>query len=51
MNSPNAKVRAAAQVELGKFGRLREPVLRRAAVLTKDARVRARLDTLLAAIR
>jgi hypothetical protein len=45
------KVRMAAEARLARFGRLREPVLRRAAALTKDPRVRARADALLAAMR
>ena len=48
LGSEDEKERAAAEAELAKFGRLREPVLRRVMALTRQPEVRARAETLIA---
>jgi hypothetical protein len=48
LGSEDAKEREAAEAELAKYGRLREPVLRRIMALTRQPEVRARAETLIA---
>jgi hypothetical protein len=48
LGSGDEKERGAAEAELAKFGRLREPVLRRVMALTRQPEVRARAETLIA---
>jgi hypothetical protein len=48
LGSKDANAGKAAEAELAKFGRLREPVLRRILALSKVAEVRARAETLIA---
>jgi hypothetical protein len=48
LGSADADVRAAAEAELARLGRFKEPVLRRIAALTKAPEVRSRAETLIA---
>jgi hypothetical protein len=48
LGSQDERERGAAEAALAKFGRLREPVLRRVMALTRQPEVRARAETLIA---
>jgi hypothetical protein len=48
IGSKDERERGAAEAQLAKFGRLREPVLRRVMALTRQPAVRARAETLIA---
>jgi hypothetical protein len=48
LGSEDSKDREAAEAQLAKFGRFREPVLRRVMALTQRPEIRARAETLIA---
>jgi hypothetical protein len=50
LDAKDAKVREAANADLARFGRMREPVLRRLIALTQVPEVRTRAETLIAKI-
>ena len=50
LGSADEEVRAAAEADLARLGRFKEPVLRRIAALTKAPEVRSRANTLIAQV-